>query len=194
MSHSSCQITCSINGLFSIGYSSSQEPAPAWIPHELQCENLLQCAAGWQPMLPWTSPQAVGESLLWCQEHLFPLLLWPVSYHFYLFSHSCSTAFLHFSKYVTTEVLPALLIASALASIGSMLESTGTDSVWHEASSWSQRPLRNPSPSPIASKVLPHKTNITSKNGLLKIGFLKQQESCLSCLSSSKTSRRLMKG
>ena len=34
-------------------------------------------AAGAQPWWPWSSPRAVGESLLWCLEYLIPLLHWP---------------------------------------------------------------------------------------------------------------------
>jgi len=35
----------------------------------------LPWAAGAQPALPWSSPWAAGESLLWRLEHLLPLLL-----------------------------------------------------------------------------------------------------------------------
>jgi len=35
----------------------------------------LPWAAGAQPASPWSSPEAAGESLLQCLEHLLPLLL-----------------------------------------------------------------------------------------------------------------------
>lgn len=68
-------------------------------PHGLQGRHLLPCGPPWvsveQPVPPWLSPQATGESLLWCLEHLFFLLphvlsdYRAVSHIFSLLSHSC---------------------------------------------------------------------------------------------------------
>lgn len=64
--------------LNSRGKKIRRKNSQAWcgILHELQCRYLLQCdpswAAGGQPVSPWSSP---GESLLWHQVHLLPVLL-----------------------------------------------------------------------------------------------------------------------
>ena len=57
--------SCSGMGLFLVCRWVS---APPWI----------SMGCGGQPASPWSSPRAAGKSLLWCLEHLLPLLLhWP---------------------------------------------------------------------------------------------------------------------
>jgi len=117
-------------------------------------------AAGGHPASPWSSPCTVGESLLQHLEHLLPLLLhcpWCLQS---CFSHTvslpsirccCSTpGFPSLLKYIIPEVLPPLLMGSALASSGSILELAGIGSVRHRGSfcRFSKQPPCSPLPLP----------------------------------------------
>jgi len=147
-------------------HRSWQKPAPAWASHRVTASfghpptpargppqaaggDLLHrgppWAAGELPASPWSSPRAAGESLLWCLEHLLPLLfLTFVSAGLFL-SHSlnplssdcrccCAADFFPLLKYVITEALPPSLMGCALASSGYVLRPAGTGSIGHRGS------------------------------------------------------------
>jgi len=74
----SCQKTCSCRGSSPWAAASFRAYPPLWhrIPYRLQGGCLLHRGPPWpaggQPASPQSSPQAVGESLLQCLEHLTP--------------------------------------------------------------------------------------------------------------------------
>lgn len=109
------------------GQRSCQESAPAQALHGLQVGCLLHCGlsqnAGEQPVSSWSSPWA---ALLWCLDHLFPLLLhrpWCLqncfSDIFSFLSPRCCVADFPLLIQVIGEVLPPSLAGSASASSGS---------------------------------------------------------------------------
>ena len=75
----SCQEPAPARASHGVTASFGHPPAPAWGPPRAAGGYLLHrgppWAAGGQPASPWSSPWAAGESLLWCLEHLLPLLL-----------------------------------------------------------------------------------------------------------------------
>ena len=134
--------------------------APPWISI---------CCPG-QPAPPWSLPQAAGESLLQCLEHHLLLLLhWPwcmqgcFSHVVSLLSSCFCAVFLPFLKYVITEVLPALLRGSPLASGGSVLKPAETVSVQHGGSSWCLLAEAATTAAP-ATKTLPCKPSVILYN------------------------------
>ncbi|XP_074683769.1 LYR motif-containing protein 4 isoform X1 [Strix aluco] len=145
-SHRCCQETAPARTSHGVTASFRTCPlAPAWGPPQAADGSLLHHvppqAAGAQPAPLWSSPWAAGESVLWCLEHLLLLLLhrpWrPQSCFSHIFSIFFPAAiagaqqFFPLLKYVIPEVLPPLLMGSALASDGSVLEPAGIGSVGH---------------------------------------------------------------
>lgn len=142
---------CLQHGSHLQGTVHKEQTAPAWsLLHGPQllagccsCSGSPWAAASFRtypPAVAWSPPWAAGEQrgclhgpLLQCLEHLFPFLLhlhWCLQSFLSCFliplSHSCCRAFLPFIKHVITEVLPASLMGSALASDGLLLELVGT--------------------------------------------------------------------
>jgi len=77
--HRSCQEPVPARAPHRVTASFGYPPALAWGPPRAAEGYLLHrgppWAAGAQPASPWSSPQAAGEPLLWCLEHLLPLHL-----------------------------------------------------------------------------------------------------------------------
>ena len=116
-----------------------------------------------------SSPWAAGEPLLRCLEHFPPLLrhwLWDLQR---CFSQACSLCccfllhrvffFFTFLKNAITEVLPLLLVSSALASRGVCLGASWhwLYQTWGKLLATSHR--SHPCSSPPATKILPCKPN-----------------------------------
>jgi len=124
--------------------SVGHPPAPPWGPLWAAGGYLLHYGPPWaaegQPTSPWSSSWAAGESLLWLLEHLLPLLLhrsWCLQSCFsHIHTPLSHCSFLPLLKYIITEVLPPLLMGSALASRGYILELAGIGSVRHSGSFW----------------------------------------------------------
>lgn len=107
--------------------SPARKPAPGGGLHGLQGDNFCHhgllhrlqrnlCSGAWSP----SSPSFFAD----------PGVYTVVSFTYFT-SFSSYTVFLPFLKYVVTELLPLLLIGSALASSRSFLEMAGIGSVRH---------------------------------------------------------------
>lgn len=86
--------------------------------------------AGGQPPPLWSSLQATVDLLLWCLEHLLPSFFTDLNVcRIFSLSDSsscCYAAYFSFLKSAVTEIQLTLLIGLALASSGSLLETTET--------------------------------------------------------------------
>jgi len=134
--------------------SFGHPPALAWGPSWAAGGYLLYRGPPWaaegQPASLWSSSWAAAESLLWHLDHVLPLLLhgpWCLqSCCSHIVSLLLPTAvaqgFFPLLKYVMLEVLPLLLMSSALASSRSVLEpvALALSDIGAASSSFSQKP------------------------------------------------------
>lgn len=107
--------------------------------------------AVWISALVWSSSHAAGKYLLWQLKYFLYLsfsdLDVPTAVSSSFPHFSAFLIFLHFLKYVFTEMPPAWLVGSAVFCGGSIMETTGTVCVLHRADPglFSQRlPLHPP--------------------------------------------------
>lgn len=155
--------------------ASFKPPTPLWA---------LLGTAVWKTALPWHPMGCKGKACstmglsIGCWTCAPATVLSPVpssltlvslGLFFATFSHSSLscyyTAYFPFLKYACKEVSPALLLGSALASCGSLLELAGTDSYL----TWGSFRALLTEATPAAPRTLPHKPSTNgNRNGVRK--------------------------
>ena len=187
--HKPCQQTCSsmvssLHGpqVLAGACSSTGSPQGHSLLQASTCSSVgSSTGCRWRSAPPWTtmgcrgtacltmvcSTGCRGKSLLWCLEHLLPLLQWPwclqgcLPHIFFILSPATVPIlqFFSFLNYVIPEALPSLT-GSALASSRSVSEPAGVGSIGHGGSFWQL--LTEAAPVVPHSQNLPTQTQYTS--------------------------------